>query len=114
MKFKQQRIQLDLPKGTYVVVLREGPGLPLSLGDQVVFRMTGKKMSPMYLTTTFICWRLWFIWHRRKVLKPHAMYAVAPTGLLQEHELRRIVQKMGDVPWSGAGPAQQNPQDAMI
>jgi transposase InsO family protein len=43
VKFKQQRIQLDLPKGTYVVVLREGQDYLFSLGDQVVFRMTGQE-----------------------------------------------------------------------
>ena len=43
VKFKQQRIQLDLPKGTYVVVLREGQDYLFYLGDQVVFRMTGQE-----------------------------------------------------------------------
>ena len=43
VKFKQQRIQLDLPKGTYVVVLREGRDYLFYLGDQVVFRMTGQE-----------------------------------------------------------------------
>ena len=43
VKFKQQRIQLDLPKGTYVVVLREGQDYLFSLGDQVVFCMTGQE-----------------------------------------------------------------------
>ena len=43
VKFKQQRIQLDLPKGTYVVVLREGQDYLFSLGDQVVYRMTGQE-----------------------------------------------------------------------
>ena len=43
VKFKQQRIQLDLPKGTYVVVLREGQDYLFSLGDQVVCRMTGQE-----------------------------------------------------------------------
>jgi hypothetical protein len=43
VKFKQQRIPLDLPKGTYVVVLREGQDYLFSLGDQVVFRMTGQE-----------------------------------------------------------------------
>jgi len=43
VKFKQQRIQLDLPKGTYVVVLREGQDYLFSLGDQVIFRMTGQE-----------------------------------------------------------------------
>jgi Integrase core domain len=41
VKFKQQRIQLDLPKGTYVVVLREGRDYLFYLGEQIVFRMTG-------------------------------------------------------------------------
>lgn len=43
VKFKQQRLQLDLPKGTYVVVLREGQDYLFSLGDQVVFRMPGQE-----------------------------------------------------------------------
>jgi hypothetical protein len=43
VKFKQRRIQLDLPKGTYVVVLREGQDYLFYLGDQVVFRMTGQE-----------------------------------------------------------------------
>jgi hypothetical protein len=43
VKFKQQRIHLDLPKGTYVVVLREGQDYLFYLGDQVVFRMTGQE-----------------------------------------------------------------------
>ena len=43
VKFKQQRIQLDLPKGTYVVVLREEQDYLFYLGDQVVFRMTGQE-----------------------------------------------------------------------
>jgi len=43
VKFKQQRIQLDLPKGTYVVVLREGQDYLFYLGEQVVFRMTGQE-----------------------------------------------------------------------
>ena len=43
VKFKQQRLQLDLPKGTYVVVLREGQDYLFYLGDQVVFRMTGQE-----------------------------------------------------------------------
>jgi transposase InsO family protein len=42
VKFKQQRIQLDLPKGTYVAVLREGWDYLFYLGDRVVFRMTGQ------------------------------------------------------------------------
>jgi hypothetical protein len=42
VKFKQQRLQLDLPKGTYVVVLREGQDYLFYLGDQVGFRMTGQ------------------------------------------------------------------------
>ena len=42
VKFKQQRIQLDLPKGTYIVVLREGQDYIFYLGEQVVFRMTGQ------------------------------------------------------------------------
>ena len=41
VKVKQHRIQLDLPKGTYVVVLREGGDSLFSLGEQIVFRMTG-------------------------------------------------------------------------
>jgi hypothetical protein len=41
VKFKQQRIQLDLPKGSHVVVLREGRDYLFYLGEQVVFRMTG-------------------------------------------------------------------------
>jgi transposase InsO family protein len=43
VKFKQQRMQLDLPKGTYVVILREGRDYLFYLGDQVVFRMTGQE-----------------------------------------------------------------------
>ena len=43
VKCKQQRMQLDLPKGTYVVVLREGRDYLFYLGDQVVFRMTGQE-----------------------------------------------------------------------
>jgi hypothetical protein len=42
VQFKQQRIQLDLPKGTYVAVLREGWDYLFYLGDRVVFRMTGQ------------------------------------------------------------------------
>jgi transposase InsO family protein len=43
VKFKQQRIQLNLPKGTYVVVLREGWNYLFYVGDRVVFRMTGQE-----------------------------------------------------------------------
>ena len=43
MKFKQQRIQLNLPKGTYVVVLREGWDYLFYVGDRVVFRLTGQE-----------------------------------------------------------------------
>jgi transposase InsO family protein len=43
VKFKQPRIQLDLPKGTYVVVLREGRDYLFYLGEQMVFRMTGQE-----------------------------------------------------------------------
>jgi len=43
VKCKHQRLQLDLPKGTHVVVLREGQDYLFSLGDQVVFRMTGQE-----------------------------------------------------------------------
>jgi transposase InsO family protein len=43
VKFKQQWIQLDLPKGTFVVVLREGRDYMFYAGDQVVFRMTGQE-----------------------------------------------------------------------
>jgi len=43
VKFKQRRIQLDLPKGTYIVVLQEGQDYLFSLGEQVVFRMTGQE-----------------------------------------------------------------------
>ena len=43
VKFKQQRIQLDLPKGTHVVVLRQGQDYIFYLGEQVVFRMTGQE-----------------------------------------------------------------------
>src|SRR5262244_1711176 len=43
VKFKQQRIQLDLPKGTHVVVLREGRDYLFYLGEQIVFRMTGQE-----------------------------------------------------------------------
>jgi transposase InsO family protein len=43
VKFKQQWIPLDLPKGTYVMVLREGGDYLFSLGDQVIFRMTGQE-----------------------------------------------------------------------
>jgi len=43
VKFKQQRIQLDLPKGTHVLVLREGEDYIFYAGDQVVFRMTDQE-----------------------------------------------------------------------
>jgi hypothetical protein len=43
VKCKQQRIQLDLPQGTYVVVLREGRDYLCYLGEQIVFRMTGQE-----------------------------------------------------------------------
>jgi transposase InsO family protein len=43
VKFKQQRIHLDLPKGTHVVVLREGQDYIFYLGDRVVFRMPGQE-----------------------------------------------------------------------
>jgi transposase InsO family protein len=43
VKFKQRRIQLDLPKGTFVVVLREGQDYIFYAGDQVVSRMTGQE-----------------------------------------------------------------------
>jgi hypothetical protein len=43
VKFKQRRIRLDLPKGTYIVVLREGQDYLFYLGEQVVFRMTGQE-----------------------------------------------------------------------
>jgi hypothetical protein len=43
VKFKQQRIQLNLPKGTYVVVLREGWDYLFYVGNRVVFRMTGQE-----------------------------------------------------------------------
>jgi hypothetical protein len=43
VKFKQRRIQLDLPKGTFVVVLREGQDYIFYAGDQVVFRITGQE-----------------------------------------------------------------------
>jgi transposase InsO family protein len=43
VKFKQRRIQLDLPKGTYIVVLREGQDYIFYLGKRVVFRMTGQE-----------------------------------------------------------------------
>ena len=43
VKFKQQRIQLNLPKGTSVVVLREGWDYLFYVGDRVVFRMTGQE-----------------------------------------------------------------------
>ena len=43
VKFKQQQIQLDLPKGTHVLVLREGGDYIFYAGDQVVFRMTGQE-----------------------------------------------------------------------
>jgi transposase InsO family protein len=43
VKFKQQRIHLDLPKGTHVVILREGWDYLFYLGDQVVFRITGQE-----------------------------------------------------------------------
>jgi transposase InsO family protein len=43
VKFKQQWIQLDLPKGTFVLVLREGRDYMFYAGDQVVFRMTGQE-----------------------------------------------------------------------
>ena len=43
VKFKQRRIQLDLPKGTHVVVLREGEDYIFYAGDQVVFRMTDQE-----------------------------------------------------------------------
>jgi hypothetical protein len=43
VKFKQRRIRLDLPKGTYIVILREGQDYLFYLGEQVVFRMTGQE-----------------------------------------------------------------------
>jgi transposase InsO family protein len=43
VKFKQRQIQLDLPKGTHVLVLREGQDYIFYLGDRVVFRMTGQE-----------------------------------------------------------------------
>ena len=43
VKFKQRWIQLDLPKGTYVVVLREGQDYIFYVGNQVVFRMAGQE-----------------------------------------------------------------------
>ena len=43
VKFKQQWIQLDLPKGTFVLVFREGRDYMFYAGDQVVFRMTGQE-----------------------------------------------------------------------
>ena len=43
VKCKQQWIQLDLPKGTYVVVLREGRDYLFYLGEQIVFRMTAQE-----------------------------------------------------------------------
>jgi len=43
VKLKQQQIQLDLPKGTHVVVVREGGDYIFYAGDQVVFRMTGQE-----------------------------------------------------------------------
>ena len=39
VKFKQQRIQLNLPKGTYVVVLREGWDYLFYVGDRVVLAL---------------------------------------------------------------------------
>src|SRR5215470_8357548 len=42
VKFKQQRMQLDLPKGTHVVVLREGGEYIFYAGGQVVSRMPGQ------------------------------------------------------------------------
>jgi hypothetical protein len=43
VQFKQRRMQLDLPKGAHVVVLREGGDYIFYAGDQVVFRMTGQE-----------------------------------------------------------------------
>jgi hypothetical protein len=43
VKFKQQQIHLDLPKGTHVLVLREGEDSIFSVGDQVVFRLIGQE-----------------------------------------------------------------------
>ena len=43
VKFKQQRLQLDLPKGTHVVVLREGGEYIFYAGGQVVSRMPGQE-----------------------------------------------------------------------
>jgi transposase InsO family protein len=43
VKFRQQWIQLDRPKGTFVVVLREGRDSMFYAGDQVIFRMTGQE-----------------------------------------------------------------------
>ena len=43
VKCKQQRLPLDLPKGTYMVILRAGRDYLFYLGDQVVFRMTGQE-----------------------------------------------------------------------
>jgi hypothetical protein len=39
--FTQQRLPLDLPQGTHVMVLGEGQDAILSAGDQMVCRMTG-------------------------------------------------------------------------
>ena len=43
VQFKQRRMQLNLPKGTFVLVLREGRDYIFYAGDQVVFRMTGQE-----------------------------------------------------------------------
>jgi len=42
VQFTQQRLQLDLPKGTHVMVLGEGQDSIFSAGDQIVCRMTGQ------------------------------------------------------------------------
>jgi hypothetical protein len=38
----EQRLQLDLPQGTHVMVLGAGQDSILSAGDQIVCRMTGQ------------------------------------------------------------------------
>jgi len=43
VQFNQRRMQLDLPKGPFVVLLREGQDSIFYAGDQVVFRMTGQE-----------------------------------------------------------------------
>ena len=51
VKFKPQRMQLDLPKGTHAVVLREGQDSIFYLGDRVVFRINWLRVLLIGLTS---------------------------------------------------------------